>query len=251
VAYLTEYPTQAPGLAGLGWTGRKCCTRLGPCIGTAGHEVITRDALGSGTIWFTGGGRRVPRTLTPAEQRLIIDANVDVDFGSNCQALTQSFTPSEQKVHSLRAYQWTSTPDALREIRAEFHSQHRGIMAERDPAERMRRIGRLLHLIQDPFSPAHTERDPSRWCVTYVRNLGVATRFLYPREHKVPSDDRDLVASTAPVVRAARRRATEATQRYLVIVFKLLHGATTPDPVATREGTAELARFADEVFRLC
>ena len=161
MAYLTESPDHVSNLSGLGWTGYKCCG-IGPlrrCIGTAGHEVLTRGALGTGIISFTVAGRPLSRTLSAAEQNWIITANVDVDFGSNCQALTQSFTPAEQKKHSLRAYQWTSTADALRDIRAEFFNQHRGIMAERNPDEQMRRIGRILHLIQDSFSPAHTDRN--------------------------------------------------------------------------------------------
>lgn len=252
MAYLHEQSENMADFSGLGWTGYKCCG-IGPlrrCVGTAGHEVITRGALGTGVIPFTVAGRPLSRALSSVDQNLIITANVDVDFGSNCQGLTSAFTPSEQAKHALRAYQWTSTPTALSDIRTEFYSQHRGIISEPNPAEKMRRIGRLLHLIQDAYSPAHSDRDSARsWCVRYVRNYGTATRFLYPREHNVPSDNRDLVATASSA--AAVRQATDVSRRYLQIVCKLLHGTTAPDPVAVVEGTTELTRFVAEVFRQC
>lgn len=247
MSYFTDAQNGSAPLAGLGWTGRKCCTRLGPCLGSAGHEVITRAALGSGTIPFTVGTRHLTLTLSPAEQNLIVEANVDVDFGSSCQALTQSFAPAEQRKHALRATHGQTTADALRDILTEFFSQHRGILRERVPAERLRRIGRLLHLLQDSFSPAHTDRDPgTAWCVRYVRNFG---RGRAPREHGKPSDDRDLVTHGPSA--SARRQATVASQQYLQIIAKALHGVTAGDPTATTEAETEVRRFAAAVFRLC
>lgn len=247
MAYLTDASPMSPGLAGLGWTGRKCCTARGPCIGTAGHEVITRAALGSGTIPFTVGSRSLTLTLSPAEQSLIIQANVDVDFGSNCQALPGSFTPAEQRKHALRATYFQSTADALRDIRSEFLGQHGAMLAERVQANRLRRLGSVLHLIQDSFSPAHTDRDPSAgWCVRYVRNFGWG---LAPREHGKPSDDRDLVTHSPSAT--ARAQAVAASRQYLQIAAKALHGLTAPDPVAVAEARAEVSRFATDRFRIC
>jgi hypothetical protein len=225
---------------------------LGRLIGSAGHEVITRAAIGGGTISFSVGGRPMSATLSATDIADIILGNRSVDLGAHDaddsgRGITTSFNPSEQRRHALRATLTQPQPAARADIVSEFGRAHGAIIGERDPRRRMRRIGVALHLIQDAFSPAHVERDPSRgWCMRYIRNFG---RGSSPAEHSTPSDPRDSVTAAASA--AARAQATAASQRYLQIVFKALRGALGPDPLAAGEAARELAAFASDVFRPC
>lgn len=247
------FHASSPEPGALGDYGWSCELRvLGRLLGAAGHEVITRAAIGTGTIPFTVGGRAMSVSLTPTDVADIILGNRSVDLGTNDaddsgRGVVTAFNPSEQKRHALRSTLTQPQPAARADIVAEFGRAHGAILGERDPRRRMRRLGVVLHLIQDSFSPAHTDRDPSRsWCIRYIRNFG---RGRAPTEHGTPSDARDSV--TAPGSAAARAQATAASQRYLPIVFKALRGALGPDPAAAGEAMREVAAFATDVFRGC
>lgn len=250
MGYFHESPYMSSPGGGLGWS---CEFRVrGQLLGNAGHEVITRAAIGSGTIAFTVGGVPASHTLSSTDIADIILGNRSVDLGTHDAddsgaGVTAVFNPSEQRRHALRATYFQSQTAARADIVSEFARAHGAILGERDPRRAMRRLGVALHLVQDSFSPAHIERNPSRgWCVNYIRNYGTG---LSPREHGKPSDDRDSVGAAASA--AARARATAASQRYLQIVFKALRGARAPDPVAAAEAARELAAFAADVFRPC
>lgn len=252
MAYLQE-ASWIPGLGGYGDYGWTCQIRRGPIrIGAEGHEIITRDAIGGGTVSFTVGGRPMAATLSATDIADIMLGNRSVDLGRNDAddsgaGVTTAFNFSEQKRHALRRDLSQPFTAALADIRGEFARAHSAVLAERDPRRRMRLIGVVLHLIQDSFSPAHIERLPaSGWCINYIRNFG---RGSAPREHAVPSDPRDSVTAAGSI--AARAQATDASRRYLQIVMKALRGVLVPDPTAAGEAALEAGTFSANVFRRC
>ncbi len=243
-ASLTQF---SPGSALLGDLGWKVQTPLSP----PAHEEITRRALGpSNTVTFTVAGRSFTWTLNSAEAAAIIRGNTDIDIkylraGQPGIFAVTSFLPSEQRHHALRATAGQSTSDALRDIVRDLREQHAAILSETNSRRRFYRIGGALHLVQDSFSPAHTERLPgSRWCINYIRNFGWGTA---PREHEKPSDPRDEIARSPREAALAER----ASRRYLQIVLKAIHGRTTPNPTASSEAAAEFDRFVGLILRPC
>jgi len=240
-----------------GWFVQAAGSRAGGSLGdygwsvktpasAEGHEVITRNAIGpSREIQFTVAGRPMKNTLSPADVDAILAGNRSVDLGWMGTGVLFSLNKEEQRRHSLRRELNQPIPAALADIISSLRAQHLGILAEPNAMEKMRRVGMATHLIQDSFSPAHTERRPgSGWCISYFRNFG---RGRAPREHGTPSDPRDEIARSG--IEAGQ--ATTATRRYLQIVSKAIFGHVRPDPAAVSEAASEFDRFVAEILRLC
>ena len=216
-------------LGNFGWD-----TQYLPMARHEGHEVLTReafgprDASGNCAIQFTVRGAPSSRLLTPPEQSLIIEGNKDTDLqylrmlgpvaGAQPHVLF-TLLPGDQKFHALRSTYLQPQGQALTEIANEVRRQHDTIVSARDTRSQLGLIGKLLHLIQDSFSPAHIDRRPgSGWCVAYVRNYGPsqwhpavqARRIFGTNEHGVPIDLRDHIDDGGRR-RAEAVRATEAS----------------------------------------
>lgn len=260
-----HYTSSRPADTGLGWScqlrrttppvvigGRTIVPARPVVIGAEGHEVITRDAIGpTRTIAFTVSGAPTSHTLTPTDVADILLGNRSVDLGTHDAddsgaGVRSVMSPAEQRRHSLRATRFQAMPAALTDIRTEFSRLHSAILAERDPRRRMRLIGVTLHLIQDSYSPAHTDRNfTSNACIRYVRNYGVPLPTdPAGREHGVPSDDRDSITHAPSAT--ARAQATDKSRRYLQIILKALRGGP-----AGIEASMEIGNFMLEVFRAC
>lgn len=241
---LRELPFGSVPLGDFGWSVR---TPVSP----EGHEQITRGAIGPArSIAFTVGGRPVSVTLTAAEFDAVIAGNRSVDLGWHGTGTAFAFKEAEQRRHSLRRNYNQPIRNALADIVSSLRAQHGGILAEPNPMERMRRVGKALHLVQDSFSPAHTtRRSGSAWCIEYIRNYGRGGLPIVgsDREHRVPSDERDKIARSGP----SATQATSASRQYLRIVFKAIYGQTKRDPTAIREAAAEFDRFVATILRLC
>jgi len=111
--------------------------------------------------------------------------------------------------------------------------------------ERAKRIGMATHLVQDPFSPANSERRKNAdWCISYIRNYG---RGNSPQEHGKPQDLRDEIAKSGDEA----MRATAATHKYLQFVAKAIYGKVRPDPAAVSEAATDFDRFVADILRLC
>src|SRR5437660_4564829 len=164
-------PLGTPGqyFGGLGWTVRF----LGA---PAGHEQITRAALGPGSsVTFSVSGKPVTVRLSPGDVAEIIRGNTDTDIkyfrrGAIIPGVVSTFRPADQRQHALRATYGQSQAAALKDIINELQTQHRLIVAERLPRRRLYRIGHATHLVQDSFSPAHTLRRGPSSCIAYIRN---------------------------------------------------------------------------------
>lgn len=211
-----------------------------------GHEVLTRNAIGAGReINFEVAGRPMKSTLTPAEVDAIIAGNRSVDLGWIGESALFILNKNEQKRHALRRDYGQTTPAALADIVGSLRAQHAGILAEPNSTKRAKLIGMATHLVQDSFSPAHTERHKSaNWCIAYIRNYGRGTS---PQEHGKPQDSRDEIAQSGDEA----MRATVATQKYLQIVAKAIYGKTRPDPAAVSEAAKDFDRFVRDILMLC
>jgi hypothetical protein len=170
--------------------------------------------------------------------------------------VVHSAREAEQKLHSLRRNPGQDWRVALREIVAELDGQYRGIVAERDAGRRLWRIGTALHLVQDSYCPAHTQRS-REGCITYVRNYGGYDTPLWQRggpnrEHRFPTDARDSVAAHPGEANAA----VQASREFLQIVFKAIYGkqpapGAGPDIGLVNEAYEDFRRFVQRHFRPC
>jgi len=223
-------------LGGYGWS----------VLEPEGHEVITLKAIGPARqIDFLVSGVPMKSTLSPAEVNTLVAGNRSVDLGWMGTGLLFSLNKDEQRRHALRREYGQALPAALRDIISSLSAQHRAVLAEPNPMERMRRIGMATHLVQDSFSPAHTERQRgSGWCISYIRNFGKGTS---PREHGIPRDSRDYIAESG----MEADQAVVATRKYLEIAVKAIYGKVRPSPAAVSEAASEFDRFAADVLRLC
>ncbi len=241
---VTVSPSSSAQLGDFGWTVKF----LGA---PPSHEEITKRAIGPASkIEFRVGG--VPRssTLTSREIDEIIEGNRSVDLGFKGTGVLFALAKGEQKRHALRREFGQPQMDAWRDIVAYIRSEHSKILAETDHTKRLRRIGQILHSIQDSFSPAHTCRRPSSGsCIAWVRNFGRGGFSSSGIEHQVPKDPRDEMANSP----GAATEAQTASREYLQIVFKAIYGKSSAPDAATAQSEAarEFAAFVVRRFRQC
>jgi hypothetical protein len=280
------YPAQ---LGAFGWnTGFESIMPRGHEILTERALNVTGPGAG-GVVRFVAQGRSIDTTLAPAEVSEIIEGNRAVDVadlretqhtigalrarpylpllpivgppltaaaaaysaGQAAAHVVHSVREEDQKRHALRRNPGQNWRDALREIVLDLRNQHNGILAEANARFRLRRIGAALHLIQDSYCPAHTDRSASL-CIQYVRNYGGNDSPLWQRagpgrEHNFPTDPRDRIDAQP----ALAGRATAASREYLQIVFKILYGRSVADASAVQEANAELEQFVLRHFSPC
>jgi hypothetical protein len=253
-----------------------------------GHEILTERAVGAsgpgsrGRLQFLVRGQPVTTDLSPAEVTAIVEGNRAVDVadirymqsllaearkrpyllpivggagvafsaGQTAAHVVHSLQENDQRHHALRRNRAQSWRNALNEIVLDLRAQHRGILAESNDGSRLRKIGAALHLIQDSYCPAHTERSGA--CITYVRNYGPYDTPLWERsgagrEHSFPTDTRDNVHEHP----AQAAGAVAASSQYLGIVFKVLYGRARSDVAAIVEANREFETFVQQHFTAC
>lgn len=256
-----------------------------------GHEILTERALGMsspggpGAVTINVRGRPIVTELNAQETRAIVEGNraVDVADLAATQRMLQSrplriaaavsplvaagaaqvmgtqlighvvhsVREAEQKLHSLRRNPGQDWRVALREITAELDSQYRRIVAAGNPFPL---IGAALHLVQDSYCPAHTQRRDRTGCLMYVRNYGGNDNWIFQRggrdrEHMFPTDARDSVAANPSEANAA----VAASREFLQIVFKALWGRKrpTPDMAIVNEAYEDFRQFVQRHFAAC
>ena len=276
-------------LGAFGWnTGFESIMPRGHEILT--ERALNVAGSGAGAIVrFTVQGRAIDTTLAASEVSDIIEGNraVDVDdlretqraigtlrarpylpllplvgpaytaattvmsAGQAAAHVVHSVREEDQKRHALRRNPGQNWRDALRDIVLDLRNQHNAILADANPRSRLRRIGGALHLIQDSYCPAHTDRSASL-CIQYIRNYGGYDSPLWQRagpgrEHNFPADPRDRIDAHP----AEAGRATAASREYLQIVFKMLYGRSVAAAPAIQEANAEFEQFVQRHFQPC
>jgi hypothetical protein len=271
----------------LGWnTGFESIMPRGHEILT--ERALKVSAPGSrGIVTFTSRGTPITTVVAPAEVSAIIEGNRAVDVadlrrtqgmlstvrakpylvpllgpvvggagaaysaGEAAGFVVHSLNEDAQKRHALRRSRGQDWRDALREIIAFLREQHIGMLADANPQSRLARIGAILHLIQDSYCPAHTDRG-ANGCIQYVRNYGVFDSPVWQRsgagrEHSFPTDARDNIHAH-PVLAGA---AVEASAQYLQIVFKILYARANSDPLSAAEAAREFETFVPRHLTAC
>ena len=186
---------------------------VGPIRLPAGHETITQRAARP----LVAAGR-----LTPADVAALVAGVRSVDENLLGLAL-----PSLQRQHFLRASLCQPVRTAYRQALARLYNRFEAAVGA-SGAQRFRLAGEALHLIQDSFSEAHTERvrTPAgpTGAIRFVRFYGVRGKPA-PVEHKLVGDRRDLIAVASAAARAARRASTAFL---LLLLRAALPGTTKP-----------------------
>ena len=187
-----------------------------------GHEVLTRHAA-SGLLSGTDLDALLLGVIRP-----------DRGGGSYWnfpRAALHSFSPSAQRSHSLRRGPGTAQAAALAEIRAHLSALYS--LATRAPnrTTSLEWAGEALHLIQDSYSGAHTERalgagpgggSPIRRIRAFFITAWPPSRSTAPSEHVAPSDPRDSVWAAPGVLRRESVFAIQASREYLMMLLRHL-----------------------------
>lgn len=170
-----------------------------------GHERITESALRT--------------TGLTAHRSLLIE-------GVQRPDRAPSLPPAEQKRHALRGFPCQLTRSALADIRSHLLMLHGKVLAAKGGRDTWLFAGEALHLIQDSYSPAHTERalggaNPIIYIRSYRHGL-----FIGTTEHLYPVDYRDYTKfpSSKPWV----ARALSVSTEYLKLVKAQLAGGLGP-----------------------
>ncbi|GAB4464544.1 MAG: hypothetical protein OHK0037_18670 [Elainellaceae cyanobacterium] len=200
-----------------------------------GHETLNREAA---------KGLPVTSTELSAMNRGV--RRVDLE------KLTNHFKPSQQRRHMLRRHKCQSLEEALSEARQQLVAIYQRIMAAPAREAAFEWLGEALHLIQDSYSPAHTERENGgAGAIRFIRYFGMGG-LSYPHEHRVmpmrqpngrilPGDPRDFINLSSMPTRAA----IAASRRFIQLVLRHLQAA-----VSSAAHQAELRQFMDSVLVL-
>lgn len=157
------------------------------------------------------------------------------------RAAIHAFSPSAQRSHALRRTPSTSPAAALSEIRRHLATLY--LLALRAPnrATALGWIGEALHLIQDSYSGAHTERalgrgaggtSPIRRIRAFYLSVWPPRRSTAPHEHNVPSDPRDRIWKSPGVLTNEARFAIRASREYLTVMLRHLRYPSAPGNLA-------------------
>jgi hypothetical protein len=234
-------------------------TRVQPVPGLPGfdegHEILTRFAA-----------RRVLTIPSPEFNALILGVIIPDRGGRRYRSFPRAaigavIDPRQQPRHSLRPTRSTSVASSLAAIRRTLQVLHARAMAGSTPAASLRATGEALHLIQDSYSRAHTERaygagPGGTHPIRYIRWFGKITllppRFSSgPREHNFPTDPRDQIYVTGPSGKVAIPRrlkpesvvAVKASREYLRMILRHLKTRGAPS------NATELRAFMDKHLR--
>ena len=198
---------------------------LGRPIIPRGHERLTEDAA---LPLFPAGS---------PELRALLVGVVRVD------ELARAFIPGDQRRHCLRQELCQEQGPALRDARSHLEGLHLIAISHIPTAFEM--AGEALHLIQDSYSNAHTERT--------LRAAGpphpiVVIRFFgsmgctHPLEHRVfpPPDPRDFITLRGGGLTDFARAGVAASREYLRMLLR--HRAGVPLPIVRTDLTAFMDR---------
>ncbi|MGH2733646.1 MAG: peptidoglycan-binding domain-containing protein [Actinomycetota bacterium] len=228
-----------------------------------GHEILTeRAARRAGIV----AGDPLDAALRAGVTRVDIGRTTTLPFGIELPlelpaALVHAVDPAEQSRHALRG-----GPDlcqdmatALRGVRNRLIALHGNALRAPTRVAAFESIGEALHLIQDSYSQAHTEREwapapPHR--IRYIRFFArVINPFTIPprsplirgrapHEHQFPTDNRDSIFNPGASLKPEALRAIDASHEFLVMIVRHL-----PGPPSSRTA-AGLRRFMNRHLAL-
>jgi hypothetical protein len=195
-----------------------------PGIGNKeGHEILTRVAM-----------RGLP--LSAADQSAILLGVIRPDRGGRSywnfpRAALEALKAAAQPSHALRPTPSSTVSAALRLIRARFALLYLRAMRAPRRSTALEWLGEALHLLQDSFSSAHTERIGGTGRIRHIRaffiRFGWPPLSRAPKEHNAPSDPRDDVYLHG-TLRPEARAAIRASHDFLTMALRHLRAPHSP-----------------------
>ena len=195
-----------------------------PGIGNKeGHEILTRRAM-------AGLGLRPPDPYH-IETGVIRPDRGGRSYWRFPRAALEGLKAAAQSSHSLRPTPSSSVAAALRLIQARFAGLHRRAMLAPTRQQALEWLGEALHLLQDSYSSAHTERAGGVGRIRNIRaffiRLGWPPMSRAPHEHNAPSDPRDNIFAGG-ALRPEARAAIAASRAFLVMALRHLRSPHSP-----------------------
>jgi hypothetical protein len=203
-----------------------------------GHEILTRSAAaGLAGVDLPALLRGVAR-VDAGKSRLSLPG-----------ALLDSLRPAQQRRHVLRATLCQPVRDALSATRNHLVHLHSQALTAPSRAAAFEWIGEGLHIVQDSYSTAHTERAFGAGLggthpIRYIRFFGFTRRLppqftSPPREHAFPTDPRDQITDAAGRLRPESHIAISASREFVQMMLGHLARPGSPS------NAAELRAFMD------
>lgn len=195
-----------------------------PGIGNKeGHEILTRRAI-------AGLGLRPPDPYH-IETGVIRPDRGGRSYWRFPAAALSGLKAAAQPSHSLRPTPSSSVASALRLIQARFAGLHRRAMRASTRKQALEWLGEALHLLQDSYSSAHTERAGGVGRIRNIRAFYVRAGWpplsRAPHEHNAPSDPRDNIFAGG-ALRPEARAAIAASRAFLVMALRHLRTPRSP-----------------------
>jgi hypothetical protein len=147
--------------------------------------------------------------------------------------LTKAFDASEQHRHTLRRNKCQPVRDALSEVRNHLMRLHSLALTAPLRRTQFELFGEALHLIQDSYSTAHTERvwggPGSIHPILFIRFFGFQGSCTFPIEHRVvpPPDPRDTIKAGGTLTPFAKE-SVSASREYLEMALRHLRSRGSP-----------------------
>jgi hypothetical protein len=197
-----------------------------PGIGTKmGHELLTQEAMKGLT------------ELTKDDRYNIETGVIRPDRGGRSywkfpRAALAGLKAEAQPSHSLRPTPSTTASEAMRLIQKRFAGLHRRAMLAPTRKHAMEWLGEALHLLQDSYSSAHTERAGGTGRIRNIRVFFVRAdwppRSRAPLEHNAPSDPRDDIWESFGRLRPQAAAAIRASRAFLAMALRHLKNRFLP-----------------------
>jgi peptidoglycan hydrolase-like protein with peptidoglycan-binding domain len=156
-----------------------------------------------------------------------------------------AFAPPEQRRHTLRRTVCQAVPVALSEARNHLIALHGTALSSSPRRIQFEFIGEALHLIQDSYSEAHTERQwggPGGFHpILFIRFFGFDGSLRAPIEHQVfpPPDPRDVITVRGGSLTPWALESVRASRAFLQMMLRHLASPGSPT------NAAELRAFMD------
>ena len=206
---------------------RRLYREFKPQVGDAAEKFVTEVAFG-----VPEGHQSLTRMAVGALPIAGADLTALLDGVKRVDDPLKAFTASEQKRHTLRHTACQRVADAHSEAVNHLILLHRSALLAPLPVVRFGLIGEALHLIQDSFSPAHTERNwggtGGSHPIVFIRVFSFAS-LPFPIEHKVPADPRDIVRIPfAPRLLPWPEESVTASHDFLVMTLRHIGSPGSP-----------------------
>jgi outer membrane protein OmpA-like peptidoglycan-associated protein len=165
--------------------------------------------------------------IRPSDLEALKNGNARVDD------VRKAFDAPEQQRHTLRRTKCQPVPDALSEARNHLASLHSLALTATDRTAQFELFGEALHLIQDSYSNAHTERRYGGLGgvhpILFIRFFGFQGSCQFPVERRVVPvpDPRDLIKARGTLTDWARE-SVSASQEYLRMALRHLASPGSP-----------------------